>query len=341
MTDPLISVVIDTFNYGRFIDEAIESVLRQEYPAERVQVVVVDDGSTDDTTQRIVKYEPRIEYHRKPNGGQASALNLGFKKARGEIVALLDADDYWLPAKLRHVVEGFENHSDAGMIYNSLTVVGSSETPPGFADFIPVSGYLAKDIQKLLQYRVHPTSCLTFRRGSLERLLPIPESIRLQADAYLALLAPLVLPVLAIPESLTAYRIHGQNLYSTQESKITSEQRRRRSAMWTVVLGHVGEWLENNGFDVTRGEIRTFLDQVLLFHEASAFVAEPPSRTQYFSYLLRQNRTYRSQQTWKLTIINYFNAIASLLFGYEYTQRFLRLEPKIAGWIRIHILNRK
>src|SRR5229473_6986834 len=108
MTTPLVTVLITTYNYGRFIEEAIDSVFSQEYPPDKIQILVVDDGSTDDTSERIKKYGSRIEYFYKPNGGQASALNFGIAKARGEIVTLLDADDFFLPGKLARVVEAFQ-----------------------------------------------------------------------------------------------------------------------------------------------------------------------------------------------------------------------------------------
>src|SRR6266852_114001 len=95
-----ITVLIDTYNYGHFIEEAIESVLSQDFPSEKMEILVVDDGSTDDTAERVRKYGERVKYLYKDNGGQASAFNYGSARARGEYVALLDADDYWLPGKL-------------------------------------------------------------------------------------------------------------------------------------------------------------------------------------------------------------------------------------------------
>src|SRR5579871_6434531 len=109
---PLISVLIDTYNYGRYVEEAIESVLAQDFPADEREILVVDDGSTDDTPARVRKFGGAVTYLRKSNGGQASAFNFGLSHAGGKYVALLDADDYWLPGKLSRVAEEFEKHRD-------------------------------------------------------------------------------------------------------------------------------------------------------------------------------------------------------------------------------------
>src|SRR5260370_6814505 len=85
-----------------------------------MEVVIVDDGSTDDTAERVRKYGAKVRYFHKPNGGQASALNLGLAKARGEIVALLDADDRFLPGKLKRIVDAFQQDPALGMVYHRL-----------------------------------------------------------------------------------------------------------------------------------------------------------------------------------------------------------------------------
>src|SRR5260370_27752969 len=101
MKAPLFTVVIDTYNYREFIEEAISSALAQDFPASQREILVVDDGSTDDTRQRLLKYRGEILYLRKQNGGQASAFNFGFEHARGEVIALVDSDDICVPGKVR------------------------------------------------------------------------------------------------------------------------------------------------------------------------------------------------------------------------------------------------
>jgi len=97
MKAPFFTVLIDTYNYGQYVEDAVASALAQDFAAEEREVLVVDDGSTDATEERLQKFGHAIRYLRKPNGGQASAFNFGFEHARGEVVALLDADDVWLP----------------------------------------------------------------------------------------------------------------------------------------------------------------------------------------------------------------------------------------------------
>src|SRR5215470_12477677 len=121
MQTPLFTVLIDTYNYGQYVERAIESAVEQDCPAADREILVVDDGSTDDTPERIRKYGAKVTYLRKSNGGQASAFNYGLAKARGKFVALLDADDYWLPGKLGRVAEEFEKQPDTGMVYHSYS----------------------------------------------------------------------------------------------------------------------------------------------------------------------------------------------------------------------------
>jgi hypothetical protein len=315
MTDPLITVVIDTFNYGHFIDEAVESVLRQEYSPERVQVVVIDDGSTDDTPQRMVKYEPRIEYRRKPNGGQASALNLGFEKARGDIVALLDADDYWFPGKLRSVQEEFARDVEIGFVCHPLSEMDGETGARGDTPFCAVSGYLPADLPSLLSYRVSPTSALTFRKSLLERLLPIPQEFRLQADLYLALLAVFAGNVVAVPETLGVHRLHGSNLYSQSGTAQSAEQAKGHLTTRRQIISAAHGWLEEHGFDTSKREIDMFFRQLMIFLATDEFEIESPGRIRFFEHLLECNRVYGRLGNWKLRALNHARALVTLVTG--------------------------
>ncbi|MGC4083750.1 MAG: glycosyltransferase family A protein [Vicinamibacterales bacterium] len=92
---PLVSIVVLNYNYGRYLTEAVESALSQTYPA--IEVVVVDDGSTDESAEVLARYEGRVTICRKRNGGMVSAMNRGFAESRGDVIVFLDADDFLLP----------------------------------------------------------------------------------------------------------------------------------------------------------------------------------------------------------------------------------------------------
>lgn len=94
---PLVSVVIPSYECGKYIGGALRSVREQEYP--NTEVIVVDDGSSDDTKQVVAVCDPRVIYVRQERSGPASARNTGILASRGDYIAFLDADDEWLPGK--------------------------------------------------------------------------------------------------------------------------------------------------------------------------------------------------------------------------------------------------
>src|SRR5436309_2461294 len=101
----LASIIVNNFNYGRFLREAIDSALNQTWPG--VEVIVVDDGSTDDSREIIASYGDRIVPLLKPNEGQNSAFNAGFSVSRGAAIIFLDSDDALLPAAVEAVIDVF------------------------------------------------------------------------------------------------------------------------------------------------------------------------------------------------------------------------------------------
>lgn len=318
MSQPLITVLIDTYNYGRFIDAAINSVLVQNLPTEELEILVIDDGSTDDTSDRIKKYGSLVRYLHKPNGGQASAFNLGFKQAKGEIVALLDADDYFLPGKLRCMVEEFQKHPTSGMLYHSLLKLDNESSElQDFKVVEPFSGFLPDDKSKLLNYEVPGTSALAFRRKLVDQLLPIPESIRLQADGFLGLLMVLVAPVIGMSEAFSVYRVHGQNLFHAKDQAIAAERQKRQTEMFLTIVKEAKVWTKRHRQQVKPTETNLFLGKYLLLFQETQFQFDPPSRLRFFAFLVRQNYIYSSVQTWKFTAFNYMLTFSALIVGFE------------------------
>ena len=120
MSRPFVSVLIDTYNHEKFIEQAITSVLEQDFPSSDFEILVVDDGSTDCTSELVRKFSPRVAYLPKQNGGQASAFNFGIPYCRGEIVAFLDGDDWWVANKLTRVASTFAEAPSVGIVGNGI-----------------------------------------------------------------------------------------------------------------------------------------------------------------------------------------------------------------------------
>ena len=215
---PLVSIIVTNYNYGRFLNEAINTALNQTYP--NTEVVVVDDGSTDNSQEIIVSYGDRIVPVFKENGGMSSACNAGFAASRGEIVIFLDADDYLFPCAVERVVAAWE--PDVVKVHYRLQEVDALGNPLG--ELYPPR-HKALDsgvVWPILLERVHYVTCTTsgngFARGVLAQLLPIPEAeFKNWADTYLNYSVPFHGKIGSIDEALGAYRIHGSNVWSLGE----------------------------------------------------------------------------------------------------------------------------
>jgi len=324
-----VTVLIDTYNYSRFIEEAIDSVLAQDFPPEQMEILVVDDGSADDTADRVRKCGGGRRDLCEASGGEGSALNFGIARAHGEIVAFLDGDDYWLPGKLQRIVAEFEKHLEAGMVYhNFFCQRGPSPDQLPNSGLAGVSGFLADTRESLLGYDLHPTLTLAFRRSVLQRLLPVPESLIVQADAHLSACVIFVAPIVYINQPLAVYRTHADNLWNWAantpsgchifEGDFAAKARlQRRVAVTRAISEGVRQWLEKNGFDVNRPDLRAFLMQWTISSRASEFVLSPPGRLRFFRHLLEQGWYSRARMTWRHLVVFYANAFGALFVGYR------------------------
>ncbi|MBI3663828.1 MAG: glycosyltransferase family 2 protein [Acidobacteria bacterium] len=311
-----ITALINTYNYGRFVGEAIESVLAQEAAPGEMEVLVVDDGSTDDTAARVAKFGERVRYVHKENGGQASALNAGFAEARGEIIATLDGDDLWLPGKVRRVLEEFERHPEAGMVYHPFEHWDVQRNAiEKDVSFPAVSGNVPEMREGLLRYGDLSTSGLAFRKTALAELLPIPERLKILADSYLGYLIIFVAPVAAISEHLTRYRIHGGNQFSHGGGD--TARRRQRLECWSAAVEEIKSWLTRRGFDLGRPEIAAYVRRYELVAWRFQFDVERPGRKEFFDYLRAHDALYRPLQRPGYRAFRLAMAGAGFLLGFE------------------------
>ena len=335
MKTPYFTVLIDAYNYGRYVEEAVSSALAQDFPREETEIIVVDDGSTDDTAARMRTFGNAIRYLYKSNGGQASAFNYGFANARGEVVALLDADDVWLPYKLSRIHETFRQSPSPGMAYHRLYWWDGANETEADRYFIPVSGRVPESRSALLQYPMASTSCLAFRRSAVEKLLPVPEVLRSQADAYLTALIIFIAPIAAVPEYLGKYRLHATNLFHTAAAtaKPLPAQIEHRMSMRAALLAEIREWLHRNGRDLRSADLRAYFMQWKRAQEHDRFLLEAPGRWQYFRHLLGHPWTYGRIMTPRHRVYSYMRACAALVLGYHHLHLFDDARRKRKEWM--------
>lgn len=207
----LVSVIVNNYNYARFLGTAIASALAQTYL--NTEVVVVDDGSTDSSAKIAQSYGSRIILVLKKNGGQGSAFNEGFTRSSGQIVIFLDSDDYLFPTAVEEVVAVYR--PDAAKVHYRLTVVSADGQPIG--QHPPPDAPLHDgDVVPILLERGHYTTPVgsgnAYSRSALERVLPVPEEdFRYGADGYVIATVPFYGSVIALNTPLAAYRFHGNN----------------------------------------------------------------------------------------------------------------------------------
>ncbi|MGE3905450.1 MAG: glycosyltransferase family 2 protein [Reyranellaceae bacterium] len=213
--EPLITAVVNNYNYGRYLHNAIGSVLRQTYP--RMELIVVDDGSTDHSREIIASYGDRVRPILSANGGQANAVNLAAAAARGDYTAFLDSDDFWVPSKIEKMVALAAQRPDAGFLYHryvNTDLHGNALSGAEPVTLLPADfrrGYLKSGGS----YWHTVMSTIFMRTDLVRRIVPIQTyPNREGADSILADCSIMMTRLAAHPEGLAYRRIHGANFYA-------------------------------------------------------------------------------------------------------------------------------
>lgn len=224
MNQPLVSIIINNYNYGRYLSSAIDSALEQTYL--NTEIIVVDDGSTDNSREIIESYGDKIKPTLKPNGGHASALNAGFAVSQGEIICFLDSDDMFSPSKVQEIVKAFTTFKDIDWVFHPLFYVKTGEIEKG--DFFSLVeresqdiNYVKIDFRNQLRAGKQPefvpqTSALSFSRRVLEKIFPIPEDRKTYVgDTYMSMGCVFISKGCVIDKKMSIYRLHDNNAYSS------------------------------------------------------------------------------------------------------------------------------
>lgn len=213
--EPLVSVVIPNHNYGRYLGQAIDSVLAQSYPA--VDILVVDDGSGDDSEAVVRRYGDRVRWIRQQRQGVSAARNRGVQESRGELIAFLDADDLWYPDKLARQVERFDRPS-VGMVYCGLRYL--DETAQVVAtNCLGASGWVLRDIALLDGPGVPASgSSAVVRTSCVERVGAFDTALSTSADWDMWRRIACHYEIELVREPLAGYRLHGVSMHHNVEA---------------------------------------------------------------------------------------------------------------------------
>ena len=200
---PLVSVVTPSFNKGRFIEETIRSVLSQDYP--RIEYIIIDGGSTDGTRAILEKYSRKIAFVSEPDKGQSDAINKGWRLAKGDILAYLNADDTYTPGAVRAAVESFSKNPDAGLVYGDGILTDESGRV--------ISTHSAGEfsLRDLLYCRDNILQPAVFiRRAVYDRIGGIDEELPLAMDLDYWIRTGLLFPAVYTRQPLATAKIYAE-----------------------------------------------------------------------------------------------------------------------------------
>lgn len=218
---PKVSIVTPSFNHARFLEQTMHSVLEQDYP--NIEYIVIDGGSQDGSRDLIEAYAPQLAYWQsEPDGGQTDAINQGFARATGEIMAWLNSDDYLLPGAVSRAVAALQAEPELGMVYGDCLLVNAEgKTIKRF----PAA---QTDYARLRRGYVHIPQQSSFWRASLWEVVgPLDPSFYFAMDYDLWTRLARLAPLKYLPgEPWAAFRLHGDAKSLAQDDRCWPEMLR-------------------------------------------------------------------------------------------------------------------
>ncbi len=235
MSAPLVSFVVPSYNYSRYLGECLDSVLSLRGGFD-LELVVVDDGSSDGSQDVIRRRtDPRVRaYFHKRNLGHVATINEGFALARGRYVARIDSDDRYLPHFLETTIEKFEKYPEVGMVYGDARLIDSEgRVTQERGDWLHGGrDWKGDEYLDILKCNFVPSPTVIARREVWEGALPIPEGLSF-SDWYLSLRIARFYELYFVAEPLADYRVHAQNLHT----KISMD-RSEESSLFRILDEH-------------------------------------------------------------------------------------------------------
>ncbi|MEM9888876.1 MAG: glycosyltransferase family 2 protein [Bacteroidota bacterium] len=245
MNQPLVSVIIPTYNYAHYIVDAINSVFTQDYPADKMEIVIVDDGSQDNT-QAVIEAlgDDRIHFHYQQNAGKSAATAKAIELARGKYLFNMDADDYYLPGKIRKTVEVFEAHPNVVHMGNPAKIIWEDS---GREKVEPIPEWMMNKVIKgselntfFMENNMLYGGGSTYAvRASVIKPITITADINQYIDEYLIVS---ILPygdTYLLSEPLTVWRVHGNNYSGKRKTK--TELRKKEEQLLASSAGTLAQ----------------------------------------------------------------------------------------------------
>jgi len=218
---PQVSVIIPVYNGEKYIEEALESVFTQTF--QDFEVIVINDGSTDGTEQRLAKYFPRIRYLLQDNQGQSASRKVGLELAKGSLIAFLDADDVWLPKKLERQVEFTHTHPEYGIVTTDQECFRGDEVVcPSYKGLFEIAnGFI---LEKIIFGHWISASAALIRRECFDKVeFYSSEPPEFSEDWLMWMQIAAYYPVHFIDEVLVRRRLHAANAsYQREEGQFQS-----------------------------------------------------------------------------------------------------------------------
>lgn len=213
--NPLVSVVIPTYNKAQYLKKAIESVLNQTYKA--IEMIIIDDGSTDNTQQVVKSFnDPKIIYIWQKNKGPAAAKNTGIKKAQGKYIAFLDSDDLWLEEKLEKQLEFMEKNPEMSLLGTGCYEIDSQGKILGKKIFPKKN----ENLQKILiRYNPFIQSSVLVKKEVFDKIKGYDENFSESEDYEFWLRVARYYKIANLPELLVMKRYHSENLSPEKDKK--------------------------------------------------------------------------------------------------------------------------
>ncbi len=253
MSEPLVSVIIPTYNYNNYITEAIDSILSQTYPKEKIEIIVVDDGSTDDTFLVLKEFIDNniIQYYFQENKGKANATFNAIQKCNGKYIFNLDADDYFLQDKITEYVKVFEESdaivhvaAPAKILFEETKFIKNEVLPEDILNKVMDGNWL---LQRFYNDNILFGGGTTYAaRSSVLKKINIPDEVDMYIDEFLILAVLSKGKSFFVEHPLSVWRIHKFNFSISTATKVYQiKNKARLLKSSTAVLNY----MENNKFD--------------------------------------------------------------------------------------------